>query len=179
MQMTMPSLEGDILSNLKPEAETKLNIMHATYLVMQSCLDSRLLSQQGYQFFRVLHSKYFGVGFKGKAAVPRLCEILRTGLATLDTLSPEQESESYCRQSFIEGLFAFFFSKHRVALAEEDCYYFLEFANRFCQVPACHVSDQCQDQSSPLFNSTSINVFKLYLSRILGESSPQVIITIV
>ena len=80
---------------------------------------------------------------------------MTTGLKTMQNApSPSvQGKEGYCLQSFIEGLFSFFFSKHRVLFAEEDCKYFLEFANN----------------AQAIDNCVSINVFKLYLARILEE----------
>ena len=63
--------------------------------------------------------------------------------------SVQQGEESYCLQSFMEGLFAFFFSKHRALFDEEDCRYFMELANKQ--------------------HSTFINMLKFYLARILGE----------
>ena len=72
----------------------------------------------------------------------------------------------------MEGLFAFFFSKHRchILFRENDCQYFLNLANQqnsFCSdsaevamlIPGDSHLDEC----------TSINVFKMYLSRILGD----------
>ena len=71
--------------------------------------------------------------------------------------SIQQGEESYCLQSFMEGLLSFFFSKHRALFDKEDCKYFLELANKQCSV------------STPVDNCISINVLKLYLARILGE----------
>ena len=77
----------------------------------------------------------------------------------MESASPSpgvQGEEGYCLQSFMEGLFSFFFSKHRALFAEEDCKYFLELANKQCTTQAV---DNC----------LSINMFKFYLARILGE----------
>ena len=48
--MTIPAMKEDILSNLTPDIEKQLNIMHAMYLVMQCCCDSA----KGYQVFKTL-----------------------------------------------------------------------------------------------------------------------------
>ncbi len=77
--------------------------------------------------------------------------------------------ESYCVQSFIEGLFAFTFSKHCASFPDEDCWYFLETANQ-------QNSYRTQGTATVLVEDphhcsfTTMNVFKLYLSRILGEA---------
>ena len=73
--------------------------------------------------------------------------------------SVQQGEEGYCLQSFLEGLFSFFFSKYRVLFDEEDCKYFLELANKQCSVLTTQTIDNC----------LSMSVLKLYLARILGE----------
>ena len=45
------------MSNLTPEVEAQLNLMHATYLVMECCCDSSSL--RGCEVFRALYSMYF------------------------------------------------------------------------------------------------------------------------
>ena len=76
-------------------------------------------------------------------------------------------------QSFIEGLFSFTFSKHCVSYAEEDCLYFLEVANQqynFCYQVTTQESAVAVGEDPHLYNCTAMNVFKLYLSRILDEA---------
>ena len=83
---------------------------------------------------------------------------MNSGLKTMQNApSPGvQGKEGYCLRSFMEGLFSFFFSKHCVLFAEEDCKYFLELANKQCTTQAIH-------------NCLSMNMLKLYLARILEE----------
>ena len=73
--------------------------------------------------------------------------------------SVQLDEESYCLQSFMEGLFSFFFSKHRILFDEEDCKYFLELANEQPSTSTTQAVDNC----------LSINMLKLYLAKILGE----------
>ena len=69
-----------------------------------------------------------------------------------------------CLQSFMEGVFSFFFSKHRAFFTEDDCNYFFEIANQ--QYNFCGISTRA---TAPTEHCTSMNIFKLYLARILGE----------
>ena len=84
-----------------------------------------------------------------------------------------QERESYCVQSFIEGLFSFNFSKHCASFPEEDCLRFLEIANLhynfYCQATT-QGSAVAVGEDPRLCNCTATNIFKLYLSRILDEA---------
>ena len=76
---------------------------------------------------------------------------------------------SQCVRSYLDGLFTFFFSKQRTELNIEDCRWFLEIANKHAAsdiTPAIAASDD----TSPFINCASFNVFKLYLSRILGNA---------
>ena len=52
--MSIPSMEEDILGGLTQENEPQLNIMHATYLLMQCCSESSAA-----KLFFALHSNYF------------------------------------------------------------------------------------------------------------------------
>ena len=55
--MSVPSMEEDILGGLTQGNEPQLNIMHATYLVMQCCSESSA-ADVAKQLFSALHSKY-------------------------------------------------------------------------------------------------------------------------
>ena len=55
--MSIPSMEEDILGGLTQGNEPQLNIMHATYLVMQCCSESSA-ANVAKQLFLTLHSKY-------------------------------------------------------------------------------------------------------------------------
>jgi len=55
--MSIPSMEEDILGGLTQGNEPQLNIMHATYLVMQCCSESSAADVDK-QLFLALHSKY-------------------------------------------------------------------------------------------------------------------------
>ena len=82
--------------------------------------------------------------------------------------SSAQGKKNQCVRSYIDGLFAFFFSAQRAAINIEDARWFLEIANKhaktdFTQAVAASV------ETTPLVNCISLNVFKLYLSRILGS----------
>lgn len=55
--MSMPVLVEDILGNLTPQVEGKLNVMHVTFLVMDCSNDS--MSIRGHKVFTSLYSKYF------------------------------------------------------------------------------------------------------------------------
>ena len=53
--MSVPAMVENVMSNIASLPETKLSIMHATYLVMECYSD--LSPQKGYQVFTALHSK--------------------------------------------------------------------------------------------------------------------------
>ena len=91
-------------------------------------------------------------------------------------LSPTiQGRESYCVQSFIEGLFSFTFSKYCASFPEDDCRYFLEVANQQNSYSTLGTATVVAEDPHH-HNFTAMNVFKLYLSRILDEAiqKPQV-----
>ena len=56
--MSIPSMEEDILGGLTQGNEPHLNIMHATYLLMQCCSESSA-ADVAKRLFLELHSKYF------------------------------------------------------------------------------------------------------------------------
>ena len=55
--MSLSSMEEDIIGGLTPATEPQLNIMHATYLLMQCCSESPV--DVAKQFSSALHLKYF------------------------------------------------------------------------------------------------------------------------
>ena len=110
---------------------------------------------------------------------PRLGHIAEIGMDLLSAAATASSSvhgeKNQCVRSYIDGLFAFFFSAQRAAINTEDARWFLEIANK--QEPVAASDNTC------LFvDCTSLNVFKLYFSRILGNvdipgeqlSNPQV-----
>ena len=54
--MSIPSMEKDILGGLTQENEPQLNIMHATYLLMQCCSESSAADVA--KLFSTLQSKF-------------------------------------------------------------------------------------------------------------------------
>ena len=116
---------------------------------------------------------------------PRLGHIAEIGADLLSAAATASSSvhgeKSQCVRSYIDGLLAFFFSTHRAAINIEDVRWFLEIANKPAKAHFTQaVADS--DETSPLVNCASLNVFKLYFSRILGNvnisgeqlSNPQV-----
>ena len=99
-----------------------------------------------------------------KGMCPRLREI---ALAGMDLLSPSSSNvngeKNQCIRSYIDGLFAFFFSAQRAAINIDDARWFLEIANKHAQTQTVATSDN----TSPFVSCASLNVFKLYLSRII------------
>jgi len=102
---------------------------------------------------------------------PRLREIAVVGMVLLSEAAKASsrvkgERNQYVR-SYIDGLFAFFFSAQRAAINIEDVRWFLEIANKHANT---HITQTvaASDDPSSFANCASLNVFKLYLSRILG-----------
>ena len=58
LQMSLSSMEEDIIGGLTPATEPQLNIMHTTYLLMQCCSEFSA-ADVAKQFYSVVHSKYF------------------------------------------------------------------------------------------------------------------------
>ena len=58
LQMSLSSMEEDIIGGLTPATEPQLNIMHATYLLIQCCSESPAADVTK-QFSSALHLKYF------------------------------------------------------------------------------------------------------------------------
>ena len=105
---------------------------------------------------------------QGKDMCPRLKEIARVGMDLLSEASSGIKGErNQCVRSYIDCLFAFFFSARRAAINTEDARWFLEIANKHAKT---HITQTVavSDDTSPFVNCASLNVFKLYLSRILG-----------
>lgn len=99
---------------------------------------------------------------------PQLKELAEMGIHLL-TVTANTAKESQCVRSYLDGLFAFFFSVQRTEINNDDCKWFLEVANlhaRFAVTQAV-AADEC---TSPHVNWPSLNAFKLYLSRILGNA---------
>ena len=107
-----------------------------------------------------------------KGRCPRLREIALAGMDLLseasNASSSAQGKKNQCVRSYIDGLFAFFFSAQRAAINTEDANWFLEIANKHAQTDFTQAV-AASDDASPPFNCISLNVFKLYLSRILGS----------
>jgi len=55
--MSIPSMQEDILGGLTQGNEPQLNIIHATYLLMQCCSESSA-ADVAKQLFLALHCKY-------------------------------------------------------------------------------------------------------------------------
>jgi len=56
--MSIPSMREDILGGLTQENEPQLNIMHATYLLVQCCSEPSA-AKVANLLFLALHSRYF------------------------------------------------------------------------------------------------------------------------
>lgn len=106
---------------------------------------------------------------QNKNMCPRLKEIAKIGLDLWLVEASAYPKNSQCVRSYLDGLFAFFFSKQRTEINIEDCRWFLEIANKHAAsdiTPPIAASDD----TNPFINCASFNVFKLYLSRILGKA---------
>ncbi len=77
------------------------------------------------------------------------------------------DSQEFVR-SLVEGLFAYFFSKHRMIFEKEDCRGFLALANE--QTGFTATTECSHSWDSYLCSCTSFNVFKFYLFAMLGKS---------
>ena len=102
---------------------------------------------------------------QNKNMCPRLKEIAKIGLDLL-VEAHTNPMKHQCVRSYLDGLFAFFFSKQRTEINIEDCRWFLEIANKHDTSEIIAASDD----TKAFINCTSFNVFKLYLSRILGNA---------
>jgi len=109
---------------------------------------------------------------QSKGMCPRLKEIALVGM---DLLSEAAKASSrvkgernQCVRSYVDGLFAFFFSAQRAAINIEDARWFLEIANKHANTRITEAV-AVSDDTSLFVNCASLNVFKLYLSRILGK----------
>ena len=102
---------------------------------------------------------------------PRLRDVAEVGMDLLSEAAKASSrvkgEKNQCVRSYIDGLFAFFFSAQRAAINVEDARWFLEIANKHAET---HITQAVaiSDDTSPFVNCASLNVFKLYLSRILG-----------
>jgi len=102
---------------------------------------------------------------------PRLKEIAGIGMDLLLEAAKSSSSikgeKNQCMRSYVDGLLAFFFSAQRAAINIEDARWFLEIANKHAKT---HFTQAVatSDDTSPFANCISLNVFKLYFSRILG-----------
>ena len=61
LQISLSSMEEDIIGSLTPATEPQLNIMHATYLLMQCC-SKAFAADLVKQFSSALHLKHFSEG---------------------------------------------------------------------------------------------------------------------
>ncbi len=81
---------------------------------------------------------------------------------------PTSASSGAFVKCLVEGLFAYFFSEHRIPYKEEDCREFLALANR--RTGFTTVTDGDCEWNDCLCSCSSLNVFKLYLITILGKA---------
>jgi len=113
-----------------------------------------------------------------KGMCPRLKDVAVAGMDLLseaaEALSSIKEKKNQCMRCYIDGLFAFFFSTQRTVINVEDAKWFLEITNKYAKVHLPHAV-ATSDDTSPFVNCASLNVFKLYLSRILGIARKQAI----
>ena len=73
--------------------------------------------------------------------------------------------------SFMKGLFAFFFSKHRTSFNEGDCRWFMEQANKEIEfLPPSHPGWKQPGSDDPFHVCSSMNTLKFYLLKILDQS---------
>ena len=100
---------------------------------------------------------------------PRLKELAEVGTDLLAVTANTKPKESQCVRSYLDGLFAFFFSVQRTEVNNDDCKFFLEVANIHATFSATQAVT-ADDGKSPHVNWPSLNAFKLYLSRILGNA---------
>ena len=188
LQMSLSSMEEDIIGGLTPATEPQLNIMHANYLLMQCCSQPSA-ADVAKQFSSALHLKYFSENsmviisilcvalqfvitilflfwMQNKDMCPRLSEVAVVGMDLLLVATSSNPNASQSARSYLDGLFAFFFSMHRTEINIEDCRWFLEAANKHA-TSNIHQANAAADDTNPFVNCAS---FKLYLSRMLGKA---------
>ena len=107
---------------------------------------------------------------QNKNTCPRLKDIAKMGLDLLLVEANTNPKKRQCVRSYLDRLFAFFFSKQRIEFNTEDCRWFLEIANKHATSELTPVI-AASDDTNPFINCTTFNVFKLYLSRILGNAN--------
>ena len=100
---------------------------------------------------------------------PRLKELAEVGTDLLAVTANTKPKESQCVRSYLDGLFAFVFSVQRTEVNNDDCTFFLEVANIHATVSATQAV-AADDGKRPHVNWPSLNAFKLYLFRILGNA---------
>ena len=177
------------MGGLTPATEPQLNIMHATYLLMQYYSQPSAVDVAK-QFSSALHLKYFsedsmviisirilcynGVCYynyflfwiQNKGMCPRLRDVAMVGVDLLSVATNTNPNASQSARSYLDGLFAFFFSMHRTEINIEDCRWFLETANKHATFNT-NQANAAADDTNPFVNCAS---FKLYLSRMLGKA---------
>ena len=83
----------------------------------------------------------------------------------------QSSSSSECVRSLVEGLLSHFFSKYRTGFPKEDCWSFLLLANKQTGFTTVPVAESTERKCDYLCSCTSMNVFKVYLTRILDKGS--------
>ncbi len=109
----------------------------------------------------------FSFFFTQKSRRQAFREVVRAVVDVVRSKPTSVDSQEFVR-TLVEGLFLYFFSKHRISLKNEDCRGFLALANEqtgfTAAIQGSHSWDSC------LCSCTSFNVFKFYLIAILGKS---------
>jgi len=100
---------------------------------------------------------------QNKGVCPRLREVAMVGV---NLLSNANSNVCQSTRSYMDGLFAFFFSMQRTEINIEDIRWFLETANKHATFNKSQ-ANAAADDTNPFVNCAS---FKLYLSRMLGKA---------
>ncbi len=106
--------------------------------------------------------------------MPQLVEVVLIGIGILAPTA----SKAIGINQFLEGLLQHFFSEYRSHYQPVDCKWFIELANRMCNIPSTtiefllsHQVTFAESDAESLTGCLSWNVHKFYLSRILVDSS--------
>eukprot|EP00731_Ephydatia_muelleri_P021734 Em0014g325a len=179
---TLRSLADSISAGLDGSAEMELaraefNVMQTTFFVLQckpGC-DGEVLTM-GQNVFRTLFTTHFKKSGELTNGCPKLAEVYDVARKCFKATSSEDDIKVH---RFTERIFNHFFPANSTNCSSDDCRWFLAYANcqkqwltKRTEIGSGGQLDLEVSQNGCYANvQMSIHIFKLYLSRILGEQS--------
>ncbi len=193
LQLTVTALKESLYRGIPLESATKFTILYVTLMVMQCMFGLEECYSKAEEMYNKMCSIYidseedvslwmadnmlFSVSKyppllplipKGEKRAPQLVEVILIGVSILAPVTTMKR--------FLEGVLNHFFSEYLDHYQPVDCKWFIQLANKQWDVPPttvefleCHKVTFTDSDTTAIACCLSWNVYKFFLSRILGS----------